>query len=64
MKNKNIFKVMFVALFIVITCSACNGSVTRDIRHAGFSVGGEFTCNNFYPKDKNDTSYEKIRYFI
>lgn len=64
MKRKNIFKVMFMAFFIVITCSACNGTVTRDIRHAGFSVGGEFTCDKFYPKDKNDTSYEKIKYFI
>lgn len=58
-------KVKFLILaFIVVTfCSACNGNITRDIRHAGFTVGSEFVCNNFFPEDKNDINYEKIKYF-
>ena len=51
-------------LFVLIFCTACNGSVTRDIRHAGFSIGGTFVCDDFYPKDKDDTSYDRIRYFL
>ena len=52
-----------VILFAFFLCTGCNGTVTRDIRHAGFSVGGTFVCDNFYPKDEEDTSYERIRYF-
>lgn len=59
---KKIIYVGFLFIFIIL-CTGCNGSVTRDIRHSGFSVGSEFICSNFYPKDKEDTSYEKIRYF-
>ncbi len=63
---KKIYKVKFqlLMLFILIVCTACNGSVTRDIRHAGFSVSGTFTCDSFYPKNKDDTSYDKIAYFL
>jgi len=49
-------------LFIVFFCTACNGNITRDIRHAGFTMGGEFSCTKFLPSDKDDTSYEKIKY--
>ena len=61
MKKKRIFK--FMCLFLcVLFLSGCDGSVTRDIRHAGFNIGGKFICNEFYPKDKEDTSYQKILY--
>lgn len=57
-------KVLFILLFIMILlCTACNGNVTRDIRHAGFSVSTEFKCDVVYPKSKNDTGYKKIKYF-
>ena len=59
MKKKNIVKFMCLFLFIFLL-TGCNGSVTRDIRHAGFNVGGKFICNEFYPKDKEDTSYQKV----
>ena len=62
MRKKVLF--CFALLFIVFFCTACNGTVTRDIRHAGFSVGGKFICDSFYPKDKEDTSYERITYFL
>ena len=55
---------LFILFGIVLfTCSACNGDITRDIRHDGFAVGDEFICDVFYPKDKEDTSYTKIKYF-
>ena len=47
---------------VVLCCCGCNGNITRDIRHAGFSMGGNFVCSPFYPKNKEDTDYEKIRY--
>ena len=52
-------------LFIIVfLCSACNGSVTRDIRHAGFSVSNtKFVCDDFYPENKDDTFYKKVKYF-
>ena len=61
--NKNfIFKFSCLCIFILVFCSGCNGNVTRDIRHAGFNVGGKFVCDEFYPKDKEDNSYQKILY--
>ena len=58
---KKIICFSFIGM-IILLCTACNGSVTRSIRHAGFNVGDKFTCERFYPKDKEDTSYDKIRY--
>ena len=56
-------RVLLVLLFLlVIMCTACNGNVTRDIRHAGFSVGDKFQCSYFYPNGKNDTGYKKVKY--
>lgn len=53
-----------ILLFIlVLLCTACNGTVTRDIRHAGFSVSNsKFICDVFYPENSNDTLYKKIKY--
>ena len=59
---KNVLKISLIMCFILLFCSACNGEVTRDIRHDGFSVGGEFNCPDFFPADKEDTSYKKIKY--
>ena len=63
MKRKGKIVFCFFILFMLVFCTACDGNVTRDIRHAGFSIGGTFVCDNFYPKNKEDTNYEKIRYF-
>ena len=60
MKKKIIFS--FMVILVIICCSACNGSVTRALRHDGFTYGAEFVCDNFFPKDKDDVSYEKIKY--
>lgn len=57
-------KIKVLVLFLVILlCSACNGSITRDIRHAGFSIGDKFICDGFFPSEKEDTSFNRIRYF-
>lgn len=56
-------KIILGLILIVMCCSACNGNINRDIRHAGFSMGGTFKCSYFFPKDKEDTNYKKIRYF-
>ncbi len=59
---KNLLKICLVVAFVFL-CTGCDGTVTRDIRHAGFSVGNKFECGKFYAKDKNDNYYIKIRYF-
>ena len=62
MKKKIVlFSLLFIMVFL---CSACNGNVTRDIRHGGFSVSnGKFICDDFYPANKNDVYYKKVKYF-
>ena len=59
--NKNLLRLEIIVLFVGLCCG-CNGNITRDIRHAGFTMGGTFECSNFFPQDKEDTDYEKIRY--
>lgn len=59
---KRIFKISIIMSFVLLFCSACDGDVTRDLRHDGFTVGGEFICSSFFPENKDDTSYEKIKY--
>lgn len=60
MKKIVLFSMLFL---IVLLCTACDGNVTRAIRHAGFSVGNKFKCDDFYPSSKNDTSYKKAKHF-
>ena len=62
-KGDNMKKKIIVLALIVMLCTACNGNVTRDIRHAGFSIGDKFVCNGFFPEDKEDVSFNRIRYF-
>lgn len=55
--------VRFSLLFVlVLLCTACNGDVTRDLRHDGFTVSSKFECDFFYQKDKNDLGYKSIKY--
>lgn len=56
-------KISLLSLLVVFCCTGCNGTITRDIRHNGFAVSGTFECSYVFPKDKEDTSYEKIKYF-
>ena len=59
---KRVLKISFILCFVLLFCCACNGDVTRDIRHDGFAVGAEFLCPDFFPADKEDTSYKRIKY--
>jgi hypothetical protein len=59
-----LFKIGLISSFVLVFCTACNGTITRAIRHAGFSVSSIFACSNFLPADKDDTSYEKIKYML
>lgn len=62
MKN-NIVKILFLFVIIVLL-TGCDGNVTRDIRHAGYTLNSTtFTCSALMPKDKEDISYEKIKYY-
>ena len=56
---------IYIFISIIIVCifvSGCDGNVTRTIRHAGFTIDGDFTCDVVMPTDKKDTSYANIRY--
>ena len=60
MKKNKIKNLIIICL--IVTCTACNGDITREIRHDGFTYNGDFICQDFYPKDKNDDSYKKIKF--
>ena len=61
MKNK--IRFMLLMIVVIFGCSACNGNVTRDLRHAGFSLSGnKFVCEPLFPDDDEDNDYEKIKY--
>lgn len=53
--KKKIIKISLLVT-IVLLCSACNGNVTRSLRHDGFSIGKKFICDEFYNGDN------KIKY--
>lgn len=55
---------LLLIISLVIICCGCDGNVTRDIRHAGFSIdGNKFVCDDLVPEDEDDQVYEKIKYF-
>ena len=58
-------KICFIFLFVFVglLCSGCDGNITRVIRHAGFTLSGTFECGKFFPVNKGDTTYDRIRYF-
>lgn len=59
---KKHLKIFLIGIIVLGGCSGCTGNITRDIRHAGFSIGDTFKCKYFFPADKDDTSYKKIQY--
>lgn len=60
--KKRFGQLVFI-LLIVFMCSACNGTVTRNLRHDGFTVGDKFKCDVFFPNKKNSLAYKKVKYF-
>ena len=49
--KKKVFR-SIILILVVVVCTACNGNVTRDIRHAGFNLSNKFVCDSFYPQEK------------
>jgi len=56
-------KFCFLSLIILFLVVGCNGNITREIRHGGFSIGGDFKCSEFMPASDEDVYYTKIKYF-
>ena len=48
--KKNNFKVIILGVFVLLLCTACDGNVTRSIRHDGFAAGAKINCNIFFPE--------------
>ncbi len=64
MKIKKSFKIIFAFIIIIVFCCSCDGNVTRDIRHAGYSLSNDkFVCDDVMPKNDKDQSYKRIKYF-
>ena len=60
-------KKYLIVIFVIVLSifvSGCDGNVTRTVRHAGFSLDGDFKCDVVMPTDKKDTSYAKIKYMF
>ena len=57
---KKILKYSIFMILVLVFCSSCDGDVTRDLRHAGFTVSdGKFECDAFF---NSSNLSEKIRY--
>lgn len=56
------YYIFIIVAFLCLFVSGCDGDVTRNIRHAGFNIDGEFKCDVVMPSDKKDTNYANIRY--
>ncbi len=54
---------LMILVGLILICCGCDGNVTRDIRHGGFTLGGEFQCDVLVPDNEDDTTYEKIKYY-
>jgi len=50
----------FAILGMIVFCGGCNGTITRDIRHSGFSISGsQFVCDDVFSKE---IVYQEIFY--
>ena len=56
-KMKKIIKLTLLLVVVVAFCTACEGDVTRELRHDGFNVGGDIICDAFFSETP-----EQIRY--
>ncbi len=55
---------LFIICFIVFLLCGCEGDITRNIRHAGFSLSNSsFVCDAILAENKDDTEYETIVFF-
>lgn len=61
MTKKIVVLICMVTLSFVLT--GCDGTVTREIRHAGFTLSSdEFACSTFMPEEKEQEPSDRIIY--
>lgn len=59
--RKNYFKMIILGAFVLMFCTACNGTITRSIRHDGFAVSNKIKCDLFFSEGAQ--LYNKIKFF-
>ena len=59
--RKNYFKMLILGVFVLMFCTACNGDITRSIRHDGFSVSNKIECDMFVFEGAQ--VYSSIKFF-
>ena len=57
-KMKKRIKYILFIIVCVLLCTACDGNVTRALRHEGFNIGEDFVCSAFLGKEAT----QQIRY--
>ena len=56
-------KYFIIILLMVIMCTGCNGTITREIRESGFSVSDSLIeCPILVNKNHDDGTYDKVRF--
>ena len=55
---KKLITLSFLLVVMVLFCTACEGDVTRALRHDGFNIGVEIVCEAFI----GDNATEQVRY--
>lgn len=60
---KRIYKLLLIVT-ICLLFTGCDGTVTRSFRHAGFNLSNDFKCDVVMPENKDDQSYQKIKFIV
>lgn len=58
-------KITLVVMIVLVTLfiTGCDGNITRDLRHDGFSLSNStFSCNDLTAKDEDDKLIKKVKY--
>ena len=48
---KKRIKICLLLIIAIFVCTACDGNVTRALRHEGFNIGEDFVCDAFFGKE-------------
>lgn len=59
--RKNYLKMIILGVFVLMFCTACNGNVTRSIRHDGFAVSNKIKCEKFF--SEGSAVYKNVKFF-
>ena len=55
------FKVLLLGVFVLMFCTACDGDVTRAIRHDGFAIGSKVKCDIFFTDQS--VAINRVKFF-